>query len=595
MAATPKMAYGSNLYRRGAVYYARIFVPKHLQAALGKKEIRPSLHTKDYLEAKRRLIPLLDQWAGTFDDMKRRTELTGWDIASAVWNHYATGLEAGDRERASRPTEAEIWAAFDKAMADARKSGAADAGPIAMTNALTDAEILASKPQWDARRRAARLKRLKGDLGAGDTRLIEREADAFLAKNGFRIAKDDPSYRELCFRLIRADIEQLERYAERDRGDYTGKPKDPIIVEPPRADDPALDGETIMAVFEKFERENPNNIQLHTLGQMRRDVQHFTDFVGQGTRLAAVTKRNVREWKELLLDWPNKAAQVTAWKGMSAREIVAANKVSKKPKATIQKKTVRRHMGNLSSFCTWAERNDFMPANPVRGLLPKKEEVNRRKSFTDEELQKLFSAPLFTGCEKASWRGFDTPGNVHVRDHRYWIPYVMAYSGARPGEIAQLHVENVREQHGMWIMHITTEGEGGKRVKTKGSMRVVPIHSELIRLGFVKHCQKMAKAGHKQIFPELKIPESGQVAAQMGREFGRYLERLGIKSGPDIVLYSLRHTFVDRARLAGFLDAEIGLVIGHGQATMTGRYGTEQQGTLQRRAEIVEAVQYNLV
>lgn len=589
------MAYGSNLYRRGAVYYARIFVPSDLQLELGKKEIRPSLHTKERPEAMRRLVPLLDQWAGTFDALRRRAEVTDRDIAVAVWDKYSTGLEEGDRERTSRPTDAEIWAAFDKAMADARKSGAADAGPVAMLNAMADVEILAGKSTWAASRREARLRRLKADLGAGDTRLIEPEADAFLTKHGFRIAKGDDRYRELCFKLIRADIEQLERYAERDRGDFTGKPKDPIIVKPAPADDPALEGETIMAIFEKFQRENPNNIGLDTLNQMRRDVQHFTDFTGAHTRLSAVTKRNVREWKELLLDWPVKAAQVSDWKGLNAREIVAANKVSKKPKVTIQKKTVRRHMGNLSSFCTWAERNDFMAANPVRGLMPKKEDTNRRKSFTDEELKKLFSAPLFTGCEKATWRGFDLSGNVHVRDHRYWIPYVMALSGARPGEVAQLHVENVREQHGMWTMHITTEGEGNKRVKTKGSMRVVPIHSELIRLGFVKHCQKMAQAGHKQIFPELKIPKSGQVAPQMGREFGRYLERLGIKSGPDIVLYSLRHGFVDRARLAGFLDAEIGLVIGHGQATMTGRYGVEQQGTLKRRAEIVEAVRYTLV
>ena len=63
----------------------------------------------------------------------------------------------------------------------------------------------------------------------------------------------------------------------------------------------------------------------------------------------------------------------------------------------------------------------------------------------------------------------------------------MLYSGARPGEIAQLHVADMREQHGVWIMHITAEGEGGKRTKTKGSMRVVPVHSELIRLGLIKH------------------------------------------------------------------------------------------------------------
>jgi integrase len=590
------LARGSNLHRRGATYYFVVNVPADLQADMGgKKQIWRSLGTKDLAEAKRRRAAIADQWAASVDDMRRRKELSESDMAAAVWDHYATGLEEGDRERTSRPTDGEIWAAFDKAMADARQSGVMDAGPIAMTNALTEVEILANKAQWDARRRATRLKRLRADLGSGDTRLIEPEADAFITKHRFLIAKGDPRYRELCFRLMRADIEQLERYAERDRGDFTGQPKDPIVIASEgTAPVDALKGETIMAVFEKFERENPNGVQQGSITQIRRDVRHFSDFVGRNTPLSKLTKRNVREWKELLLDWPVKAADVTDWKGMSARKIVAANNASKKPKRAISKTTVRRYMGSLSVFCTWLANNDYLEQNPLRGLIPKKEDHNRPWSFTDEQLKKLFNAPLFTGCQKTTWRGFDVPGDVHVRDHRYWIPYVMAYSGARLGEIAQLHVENVREQHGIWIMHITTEGEDRKRVKTKGSMRVVPIHSELIRLGFVEHCQKMAEAGHKQIFPEIKIPKSGQVAPSMSREFNRYLTRLGIKSGPKIVLYSLRHTFVDGARRAGFLDEEIGLVLGHGKATMTGRYGTEQQGTLERRAMIVEAVKYRL-
>lgn len=160
----------TNLTRRGAIYYARIFVPKDLQEAMGRKEIRPSLHTPDHREAKRRLSALMDQWTATFDDMRRRKELGEGDIAAALWDHYGTHLEAGDSERASRPTQAEVDAAFDKAMVAARKSGAADAGSIAMLNAMADVEILASKATWAARNRERRLKRLKADLGTGDMR-----------------------------------------------------------------------------------------------------------------------------------------------------------------------------------------------------------------------------------------------------------------------------------------------------------------------------------------------------------------------------------------------------------------------------------------
>ncbi|MGO7388739.1 integrase, partial [Rhizobium ruizarguesonis] len=64
---------------------------------------------------------------------------------------------------------------------------------------------------------------------------------------------------------------------------------------------------------------------------------------------------------------------------------------------------------------------------------------------------------------------------------------MMLYSGARPAEIAQLGVDDVREDWGHWIMHITTEGDGDKSVKTAGSMRVVPVHPELVKLGFLDY------------------------------------------------------------------------------------------------------------
>lgn len=593
------MARQANLMRRGAVYYALVHVPTDLQAAMGgKKQVWRSLETKDYSEAKRRLAAHLDQWIGTLDDMRRRRDLTDEDVEVAVWDHYTAKVEEGDRERASRPATAEIEAAMDKAFADARRSGTADAGPIAMINAMADVEILANKATWAARRRTSRLNRLRADLASGDTRFIEADADRFLAKSGFNIERGGTRYRELCFKLMRADIEQLERYAERDRGDFTGKPKDPIIVEPVSRPDPiGQGGEGIMQLFAKYEAENPNSIRPETFRQARRDVQHFADFVGPRVRASKIDKRMVREWKDVLAEWPVKATETSVFKDLSIREVVAKNKTLAEPKPTLTRNTIRRYLASLGGFCRWLATNDYLTANPVTDMLPKKNgPANKRNAFTDEALRTLFRSPLFTTCKSEEWRDLDQRGNVAVRDHRYWIPYLMLYSGARPGEIAQLHAADVREMHGIWIMHITEEGGGGKRTKTQSSMRVVPLHPELIRLGFVEHCQRMAAAGDKQIFPEVDIPEEGQIAAQFSREFNRYLTNVGVKTGKDIVTYSLRHTFIDRARLAGFMNEEIGTIVGHDKPTsQTGRYGNEQEGTIKRRAEIVNAVRYPML
>ena len=179
-----------------------------------------------------------------------------------------------------------------------------------------------------------------------------------------------------------------------------------------------------------------------------------------------------------------------------------------------------------------------------------------------------------------------------IRDHRFWVPLIMLYSGARPAEIAQLAVADVREQHGHWIMHITTEGDGEKSVKTAGSMRVVPIHSELIRLGFLKHHAAMQKAGETLLFPEAKRNGRGQMIAEFSREFSRYLTRIGMKEGRGISLYSFRHGATDAWRRAGHLDDAIGFLLGHTSGSMTGRYGVLPQGILAQRVELIDAIAY---
>jgi integrase len=95
------------------------------------------------------------------------------------------------------------------------------------------------------------------------------------------------------------------------------------------------------------------------------------------------------------------------------------------------------------------------------------------------------------------------------------------------------------------------------------------------------------------MFPEVEIPEEGRIAAQFCREFNRYLAKIGLKTGPETATYSLRHTFIDRARLAGIMDEEIATVVGHDRPTMTGRYGNEQEGALKRRLEIAESVRFD--
>jgi integrase len=122
-------------------------------------------------------------------------------------------------------------------------------------------------------------------------------------------------------------------------------------------------------------------------------------------------------------------------------------------------------------------------------------------------------------------------------------------------------------------------------------MRVVPLHPELIRLGFLDYHMQRQQAGGVGLFPGTERNERGQMMADFSRNFGKYLRYIGLKKGRGLSLYSFRHGVTDALR-AKYLDHDFGFILGHDKPTMTGRYGIIPQGPLEKRVEIINAIQY---
>jgi integrase len=276
---------------------------------------------------------------------------------------------------------------------------------------------------------------------------------------------------------------------------------------------------------------------------------------------------------------------------MKIAQIVKQNEIVKK--RAISTATVNRYLSGFSAFCTWMTNHGYIAQNPAADMFLKKSNETPAIPFTIAELNVLFRSPLFTGCQSLDKPRFlSKPGNVQVRDHRYWVPLIMLFSGARPGEIAQLSIDDVRKDRGHWIMHITTQGDNDKSVKNAGSMRVVPIHPMLEELGLVKYHADLKEQGEKRLFPLAQRNKRGQMIAEFSRSFPRYLEKIGLKSGRGLSLYSFRHGTADALRRAGFLDEQFGFILGHTSGTMTQRYGTLPQGMLEQRVELINSISY---
>ncbi|MDQ0455143.1 site-specific integrase [Rhizobium paknamense] len=593
------MARISYLLRRGASYYARIKVPTDLIEIIGKKELVKALGTKDENVAKREMWPVVEGWNRHFEDLRSRRELKGDDKAVAVWQHYEETLQSYDLKQRALPTPAQQDAELQKLYRRIEVGEITSDDFVGMINAYAHYELMLRARTDDANLRTRRLNALKIALTSGDTKLIEPAVKDFISKQRLLVDVDSGEYRELCTLMTRAEIEGLQRTLERDKGDFTGSPKDPIVKPVVgSAQEAAAPGEAIMELFDNYARENPKQITADTLAQARRDVGTFVDLVGSTCPVHRIDKKAVREWKALLMKYPVKATETKAFEGMKIAEIVKHNETVGKPALT--PRTVNRYLSSLGAFCNWLVNNGYLDSNPTEGMSLAKDKKKKVFPFKTDQMNALFKSPLFTGCQSDDApRFWHKPGNVLVRDHRFWVPLVMLYSGARPAEIAQLAISDVREERGHWIMDITetTDGddeeENTKSVKTEGSRRVVPVHKELVRLGFLEYHTSMKNAGQSRLFPFAGRNSRGQMIADYSREFGRYLARIGLKNGRGLSLYSFRHGAFDAVRRAGYLDEQFNFIFGHVSGNKVTRgYGVLAQGMLEQRVELINAIAY---
>jgi integrase len=578
------MSISNNITKRAGTsnYSARIFVPRDLQERLGtpgkpRKEIWKSLGTSDPREAKRRVRPLQDEWDRRFEEMRVTRHLSESELQDAVWKRYRELILADEKFRQSIPTEAqlgEVWKHLEK------EFGEHDITAYRVFELIRDEFVTAQKD------RIARFAKLKADTARGETQLVADVLSRIIDERRLNVLTDSPEYRKLAQGMQRAELEALQRSAERDKADWTGAPKDPLVQPPINVKRP---GETVMELYDRFRKEKPGLTSVDTWNQNRKIVALFDDFAGGNVHISELTRKNVRDWKAKLFSWPIKATESSVFAGMPFLKVIEANAVEGKP--TISGKTINRYLSAIGSFATWLLANDFIAEDVMRGMYLDIDRSEKTKfPFTGKQLNAIFASPLFASC--AGDKQEHLPGEAEIRDWRYWIPWIALYTGARLGEIAQLMVSDVRQLHGTWIFHVTKEGPAKKSVKTAGSERVVPMHPKLIELGFLKYHARMQARGEGRLFPEIKPDARGYMSGTPSSFLNDYLRDIGVKIDKSVSMNSFRHTIADAFRAAGYLDEQFNVLFGHVKGTTTGKYGIMPEGPLADRVKMIEAVRY---
>lgn len=233
-------------------------------------------------------------------------------------------------------------------------------------------------------------------------------------------------------------------------------------------------------------------------------------------------------------------------------------------KDTLALRSLQRHKNVLEAFMAYANRlghaDDKVLKITEGWKMPKKKVAanKQRPLWRAEDLQRLFASPIWRGSKSEVRQ--DQPGHIIIRNWKFWVPLLGLFQGARLEEICQLRAEDIRSQEGVWIMDI--HDRDGNKLKNVQSRRLLPLHPDILKMGFVRYVRETAPQPKDRIFRDLTAggPDA-KLSHYPTRWFGTLRQRLGIPDGVDF--HSFRHNATSGLLSAGVPVPVVGLILGH--------------------------------
>lgn len=266
------------------------------------------------------------------------------------------------------------------------------------------------------------------------------------------------------------------------------------------------------------------------------------------------------QFRKTVLTFPANATKRYGRSEQATRKIKAD-----KPKP-MAPATARKHFKRIGSLFAWGQHKRGVTHNFFQGMTVVSDTPDSgRTNWTSDELVKIFSLPTYrTGRPKLDWQ--------------YWIPLIALHTGMRQNEIVQLDAADVDLTSPIPVFNLRQSSESeqleaGKRLKTKNSTRVIPIHPMLIQLGFDKYVE--SRQGHAKLFKIESADKKHGTARPVSRWCSAQFEKLGIAGQkPKKDFHSFRHTLITYASAAGVPEAQIAFIAGHAHREITSRVYT---------------------
>lgn len=370
-------------------------------------------------------------------------------------------------------------------------------------------------------------------------------------------------------------VDRLSSFSPRD--DFFGADVGRVQLTSQKLCEPRkLAGPTVGETVELYLDAGRRKWVAKTLAARRWQLRYLEEHLGSATRLASVGPHDIRAYRDKIL-------QLRRNHGRSPRQSFS-EKQSNNLSFRIAPKTAALIFEPCKAMFRWAKSHEGMidnnPAEDIRLEVPKgkKGSEKSRRPFKASELITLFSSSIFTGC--ASKHRRYEPGEVRIKDGKFWIPILGFYTGARLGELVQLHVSDVQLNGPVPFLSFNEDNADiqdaadRKHIKSEAGIRRVPLHPDILELGFAELMigRKGLKKNSTRLFPEFPYGSDGQASTVASKWFARAMDKVGLPD-PTLVFHSFRHLAEDLFRNAKQPQYLIDRVLGHSDGATSSIYG----------------------
>lgn len=535
---------------QSGIYYIRRKVPKALQGLPGlpKELYKRSLDTRDLAEAKALFAAA---WAET-------EELFSLAQAQAKGHSPLTAKDA--QQLASRWFRGELehmeqLGGFEKYLVVIPISGDGESGEECWT-----------------------LKRFYADQSrdAWSKCVSPFIADSLALHKLPTAPQDSPLHSQ----LVEAFTDHLHQLSElalvRRQGDWATQAK--VLPQQPLSTEAIAQEKlpTLSELFQKYRQsklviEGDDRTTKKTLDEFSGVITQFIELYGD-LPLGKINLARIHDYQLTLSKMPSSGNGI---RSLTAPEQLAKAEMEGLPRISLA--TSRKRLKALSAVLGHGVNLGWLTENPVTatGLtkqlakaVTKGAKSKRRKDYTGEELHRIFSSPIY----RDGWK----PAKADLGQALYWIPLLSAYTGARREELCQLFVSDVcKSPSGIDFLSILDSGDAddaGRTVKTDGSRRSVPIHSDLLALGFLTYVEGLPQEG--QLFPGLTRSPDGWYGNNYGKHWAQYLEKVVQLDSPASPSHGFRHTFKTLCREVSIDTAVSDWITGHASPNIGATYGS---------------------